>query len=157
MQTSQTPPETEGASLYERSLRELAGLLGLDPADVLRAGAIEAEGVQFHFLPDARGGDDALCVLAEIGEIPASDEQQVLRQLLEANSHLSAGAGTYALIPGTGRAALRIQVPLRDGESHGDQLLAVLTEHIAVCTAVRHVGVGVLVEPTGSVLNPDMA
>ncbi|WP_345536288.1 hypothetical protein [Variovorax defluvii] len=121
-------------------MHELAGLIGLEPAEILKTGSVEADGVRFYFQDHTDGEAPALGVLAEIGEIPADGEADIHRQLLEANSHLSPQAGAYALVPGTNRAALRMHVQVEEGASNGERLLNVLKEHLATCTAVRQLG-----------------
>ena len=143
--------------LYTQAVHELAELIDLDPVEILETASVEAEGARFYFQEPADAEGRMLGVLAEIGEIPASDEAQVLRQLLEANSHLSVQSGTYVLIPGTARAALRMHVQLEEGASNGDRLLAVLKEHLATCAALRHVGNGPAFEHEAAIANSDLA
>jgi hypothetical protein len=150
-------PLSPSVSLYQHALHELAARLSLDPAQVLASESIEAEGVRFHFQQRDHADAQSLSILAEIGEIPAADQPQVLRQLLEANAHLNSQAGTYALIPGTDRAAVRVDVALHEGQSACEPILAVLTEHIAACTAVRHLDTSLLAEPQGATLKPQLA
>ena len=157
MQTPTSPRENSDASLYVQALHELASLIGLEPSEVLETASVEAEGVRFYFQDHSEGDDPALSVLAEIGEIPAGAEPEVLRQLLEANSHLSVRSGTYAVVPGTSRAALRVHVELDDAGSNGERVLAVLKDHIATCTAVRHLGTGLAFEREASIVNSELA
>lgn len=139
MQTT-SPGEHPATSLHGQTLHELAGLVGLEPLEILKTGSIEAEGVRFYYFQDHTEAEDpTLSVLAEIGEIPASAEPEILRQLLEANAHLSAQSGTYVIIPGTSRAALRVHVKLDEGASN-ERILAVLKDHLAACAAVRQLG-----------------
>ena len=144
-------------SLYVQAMHELAASIGLDPADIVKTASVEAEGVRFYFRDTTEGDDKALSVLAEIGEIPASATPEVLRQLLEANAHLSVRTGTYALVPGTNFAALRVHVQLDEGASNGERVLGVLRDHLASCKAVRHLGTALQVEPGASVANADLA
>src|SRR5690349_5515599 len=104
MQTTSSS-EQPVASLYVQTLHELAELVGLEPSEILKTASVEADGTRFYFQDHSEHEGQALSLLAEIGEIPASDEPEILRQLLEANSHLPAQSGTYVLIPGTSRAA----------------------------------------------------
>jgi hypothetical protein len=135
-----SPSENPDASLYVQTLHELAELIGLEPSEILKTASVEADGTRFYFQDHTEDEGRTLSVLAEIGEIPASAEPEILRQLLEANSHLSAQSGTYVLIPGTSHAALRMHVQLEDGASNGERVLDVLKGHLATCAAVRHLG-----------------
>lgn len=156
MQTTSSR-ENAGASLYVQALHEFAALIGLEPSEILETGSVEAEGVRFYFQDHADHEDKALCVLAEIGEIPVGDNAEVLRQLLEANSHLAPQAGTYALIPGTSRAALRVHVQLDEAAANGERILAVLKDHLATCTAVRHLGQDLALEQETSLVDSKLA
>ena len=137
-----SPEENPAAStsLYVQTLHELAGLIGLEPSEILKTASVEAEGIRFYFQDHTEAEEPALGVLAEIGEIPAKDEPEIFRQLLEANAHLSTQSGSYAIIPGTSRAALRVHVQLEEGASNGERILAVLKDHLSTLTAVRHLG-----------------
>lgn len=149
--------ENPVASLYVQTMHELAGLIGLEPSEILKTASVEAEGVRFYFQDHTEGEDPSLSVLAEIGEIPADAESDIHRQLLEANSHLSAQAGTYVLIPSTNRAALRVHVQVEEGASNGERILAVLKDHLATCTAVRHLGTQPMFEPRADMINSALA
>jgi len=96
MQTT-SPGEHPATSLHGQTLHELAGLIGLEPSEILKAGSVEAEGGRFYFQDHAEAEDPTLSVLAETGEIPASAEPEILRHLLEANAHLSLQSGTYVM------------------------------------------------------------
>ena len=143
MQTSTTHgTEAAQAQLFHRSMHELAGLLGgLEPTALINTGCVEADGVRFYFQHHPDDELPCVSVLAEVGDIPHDAEAEFLRQLLEANAQLRPKVGTYAIVPGSSRLALRLQVPLRDDEANGDRILAVLLGHIAACTAIRHMDV----------------
>lgn len=145
----QTTSATENpvASLYVQTLHELAELVGLEPSEILKTASVEADGTRFYFRDHSVDEGQTLSLLAEIGEIPASAEPEILRQLLEANSHLSAASGTYALIPGTSHVALRMNVQLEEGASNGERVLNVLKGHLATCSAVRHLGTDPMFAP----------
>lgn len=149
--------ESPVAPLYVQTLHELAELIGLEPPEILKTASVEADGVRFYFQDHTEDEGQTLSVLAEIGEIPASAEPEVLRQLLEANSHLSAQAGTYVLIPGTSHAALRMHVQLEDGASNGERVLNVLKGHLATCAAVRHLGTHPMFERQADRVTADLA
>ncbi|VTU24403.1 hypothetical protein H6CHR_02186 [Variovorax sp. PBL-H6] len=156
MQTT-SPSENPAASLYEQALHELAELVGLEPSGILKTASVEADGTCFYFQDHTQDEAQTLTLLAEIGEIPASAEPEMLRQLLEANSHLPPQSGTYALIPGTSRAALRMNVQLEEGASNGERVLDVLKGHLATCSAVRHLGTPPVFEPRADLVESALA
>lgn len=152
-----SPSENPNASLYAQTLRELAELIGLEPSEILKTGSVEADGTCFYFQDHTEDEGQTLSLLAEIGEIPTSAEPEMLRQLLEANSRLPAQSGTYVLIPGTSRAALRMHVQLEEGASNGERVLNVLKGHLATCSAVRHLGTHPMFEPSADMVDSAVA
>lgn len=157
MQTSSHTEEDPVASLFVQTLHELAELVGLEPSEILKTASVEADGTRFYFQDHAVDGGQTLSLLAEIGEIPATAEPEILRQLLEANSHLPVQSGTYALIPGTSRAALRMHVQLEEGAPNGERVLNVLKGHLATCSAVRHLGTLPMFEPRADMADSALA
>jgi hypothetical protein len=149
--------EAPHASLYVQTLHELAELIGLEPSEILKTASVEADGTCFYFQDHTEDEGQTLSLLAEIGEIPADAEPEILRQLLEANSHLPSQSGTYALIPGTSRAALRMNVQLEEGASNGERVLNVLKGHLATCSAVRHLGTHPMSEPSADMIDSALA
>ena len=152
-----SPSENPHASLYVQTLHELAELIGLEPSDIFKTASVEADGTCFYFQDPAEDEGQTLSLLAEIGEIPANAEPEMLRQLLEANSHLSPQSGTYVLIPGTSRAALRMHVQLEEGAFNGERVLNVLKGHLATCSAVRHLGTPPMFEPRADLADSALA
>lgn len=152
-----SPSENPPASLYVQTLHELAELIGLEPSEILKTASVEADGTCFYFQDHTEDEGRALSLLAEIGEVPASAEPEMLRQLLEANSHLPSQSGTYALIPGTNRAALRMDVQLEEGASNGERVLNVLKGHLATCSAVRHLGTDSMFESGANMVDSALA
>lgn len=151
------PGENLIASLYVQTLQELAELVGLEPSEILKTASVEADGTCFYFQDPTEDEGQTLSLLAEIGEIPANAEPEMLRQLLEANSHLPPQSGTYVLIPGTSRAALRMHVQLEEGAFNGERVLNVLKGHLAACSAVRHLGTHPMFEPRADLVDSALA
>ncbi|KWT93204.1 hypothetical protein WDL1CHR_05711 [Variovorax sp. WDL1] len=152
-----SPREKPVASLYVQALHELAELIGLEPSEILETASVEADGMRFYFQDHAEDEGRTLSVLAELGEIPAVAEPEILRQLLEANSHLAAQSGSYVLIPGTSRAALRMHVQLEEGAPNGERVLDVLKGHLATCSAVRHLGTHPVFESRADMVDSALA
>ncbi|HVZ43365.1 MAG TPA: hypothetical protein VHA82_06100 [Ramlibacter sp.] len=118
-------------------MSEVAVLLGLDAGKLLEAGAVESDGVQFHFQHHTHRDPPIIGILAELDEVPEDDASAVFRRLLEANAHLSPEAGTYALVPGSRRAALRLSVPLVAGTDNARRIVDMLGDHIAARNQAR--------------------
>lgn len=152
-----SPRENPVASLYLQALHELADSIGLEPSEMLKTASVEADGTRFYFQDHTEDEGQTLSVLAELGEIPADAELEMLRQLLEANSHLAAQSGTYVLIPGTSRAALRMHVQLEEGAPNGERVLNVMKGHLATCSAVRHLGTLPMFEPRAQMVDSALA
>lgn len=124
---------------FQQALHQLATALGLAPDALRDTCSVESEGLRFYFQHDPDDELPSLSVLAEVDDVPPAAEPAMLRQLLEANSQLKPRSGCYALVPGTSRIALRMQVLLREDENNGERILNAMLDHIAACTAVRHV------------------